>query len=141
MLCRAVFASANIIFLIIIHLVLAAPGVAPKERRLVEREGFEPSMPLSEHTRFPIVLFQPLRHLSVEITTLNLGKAQERFVLTLFAWPFRFLLYRFFKFLNFCHFQRINRLIIFYRFKKHCNIICFFRSFNSHFLCCFLYLV
>ena len=33
-------------------------------RRLVEREGFEPSMPFSRHTRFPIVLFQPLRHLS-----------------------------------------------------------------------------
>lgn len=39
-----------------------------KQARMVEREGFEPSMPLSGHTRFPITLFRPLRHLSDSYT-------------------------------------------------------------------------
>ena len=31
---------------------------------MAEREGFEPSVRFKAHTRFPSVLFKPLRHLS-----------------------------------------------------------------------------
>jgi hypothetical protein len=42
--------------------------------RLEEREGFEPSMPLSRHTRFPSVLVRPLRHLSKKVSQLSYGR-------------------------------------------------------------------
>jgi hypothetical protein len=32
---------------------------------LAEREGFEPSMHIAAHTRFPSVLLKPLGHLSI----------------------------------------------------------------------------
>ena len=35
---------------------------------MVEREGFEPSIPVSQNTRFPIVRLRPLSHLSVSAT-------------------------------------------------------------------------
>lgn len=33
---------------------------------LAEREGFEPSIPVTQYTRFPSALLQPLGHLSAQ---------------------------------------------------------------------------
>ena len=55
-----------------------SPGAIRGIVFMVEREGFEPSIPFSGYTRFPIVLFRPLRHLSRESYLSFAGPAAGR---------------------------------------------------------------
>ena len=53
-------------------------SVSASSRKLVERKGFEPSIPVSQYTHLAGVRFRPLSHLSILLCVISKSGAPDR---------------------------------------------------------------